>query len=150
MPTPKAEEFPHRWLNPHGLGAVILGYYDTRWRLMYAGRTRNGFTPASGQQVFRLFQGLESPVCPFLNLPERTAGRWGQGLTAEKMRACPWLAPRLVGQFGFVEWAPDGRAVGCAARGQSATGCWRALIGDPFLAGLNRVDALGRLRIIVL
>jgi ATP-dependent DNA ligase len=45
--------------------------------------------------------------CPFANLPESKGGRWGEGLTAEKMRECKWLKPVLVGQFEFVEWTPD-------------------------------------------
>ena len=45
--------------------------------------------------------------CPFANLPEAKAGRWGEGLTAEKMKECRWLKPVLVGQFEFVEWTPD-------------------------------------------
>jgi len=92
---------------PHGLDAVIFGYYDQSGRLLYAGRTRNGFTPASRQQLFRRFQGVETPFCPFVNLPEKTANRWGQGLSAEKMLECKWVAPALVGQFEFVEWTPD-------------------------------------------
>jgi bifunctional non-homologous end joining protein LigD len=66
--------------------------------------------------VFQHFRSLESAVCPFVNLPEQTSGRWGQGLTAEKMKDCRWLRPRLVGQFEFVEWTPDGHlrhAVSC-------------------------------------
>ena len=39
---------------------------------------------------------------PFVNLPEAQSGRWGQGLTAEKMKECRWLRPRVVGQFEFV------------------------------------------------
>ena len=34
-------------------------------------------------------------------------GRWGEGLTAEKMKDCRWLQPTLVGMFEFVEWIPD-------------------------------------------
>ena len=34
-------------------------------------------------------------------------GRWGEGLTAEKMKDCRWLQPTLVGIFEFVEWIPD-------------------------------------------
>ena len=30
-----------------------------------------------------------------------------KGLTAEKMKECRWLKPRLVGQFEYVEWTPD-------------------------------------------
>jgi bifunctional non-homologous end joining protein LigD len=87
--------------------ALIFGYYD-RGRLMYASRTRNGFTPALRDQLFRKVRGLESSECPFVNLPEKKSGRWGQGLTAAKMKECRWLRPELVGQFESVEWTPDG------------------------------------------
>jgi hypothetical protein len=50
---------------------------------------------------------LEIVDCPFANLPEKKAGRWGEGLTAAKMKDCRWLRPVLVGQFEFVEWTPD-------------------------------------------
>jgi DNA ligase D-like protein (predicted ligase) len=86
--------------------ALVFGYYENK-RLMYAGRTRNGFTPKSRDELVKQFRGLEIPKCPFANLPEKRAGRWGQGLTAEKMKDCVWLQPRLVGQFEFVEWTPD-------------------------------------------
>jgi ATP-dependent DNA ligase len=72
-----------------------------------AGRTRNGFTPSSREQLFKRFRGLEIDTCPFVNLPENHPGRWGQGLTAAKMAECRWLKPELVGQFEFVEWTPD-------------------------------------------
>jgi bifunctional non-homologous end joining protein LigD len=57
--------------------------------------------------LFRRFRGLEIAECPFVNLPEARGGRWGQGLTADKMKECRWLKPVLVGQFDFVEWTPD-------------------------------------------
>jgi bifunctional non-homologous end joining protein LigD len=86
--------------------AVIFGYYEDD-QLLYAGRTRNGFTPAIRADLFRRFTGLETTSCPFANLPEKHAGRWGQGLTADKMKDCRWLTPALVGRFEFVEWTPD-------------------------------------------
>jgi bifunctional non-homologous end joining protein LigD len=87
--------------------ALVIGYYDGD-RLLYAARTRNGFTPAARAQLFRTFARLETPDCPFANLPEARSGRWGQGLTKAKMAECRWLKPVLVGQFEFVEWTPDG------------------------------------------
>ena len=86
--------------------ALIFGYYEGS-RLIYAARTRNGFTPALRDQIFRKIRGLETPDCPFANLPEETGGRWGQGLTNAKMKDCRWLTPRLVGQFEFLEWTGD-------------------------------------------
>ena len=86
--------------------ALIFGCYEAD-RLLYVGRTRNGFTPSLRAQLFRRFRGLEIAECPFVNLPEARGGRWGQGLTADKMKECRWLTPVLVGQFEYVEWTPD-------------------------------------------
>jgi DNA ligase D-like protein (predicted ligase) len=86
--------------------ALVIGYYEDG-KLLYASRTRNGFTPALRADLFRRFRGLESDVCPFANLPEKKSGRWGEGLTAKKMAECRWLKPVLVGQFEFVEWTAD-------------------------------------------
>lgn len=46
-------------------------------------------------------------VCPFSNLPEARAGRWGEGLTAEKMKHCRWLHPVLEARVEFVESTAD-------------------------------------------
>jgi bifunctional non-homologous end joining protein LigD len=86
--------------------ALVIGYYEDD-RLIYAARTRNGFTPATRQQLFKTFSRLEVADCPFVNLPEARSGRWGEGLTRAKMAQCRWLKPSLVGQFEFVEWTPD-------------------------------------------
>ena len=47
--------------------AVVFGYYDNG-KLLYAGRTRSGFTPASRDQLFKRFAALQrngarSPTC---------------------------------------------------------------------------------------
>jgi len=86
--------------------SIIFGYYDGP-KLVYVARTRNGFTPASREQLFKQFKGLEIDTCPFANLPEAHSGRWGEGLTAMKMADCRWLKPALVGLFEFLEWTPD-------------------------------------------
>ena len=86
--------------------ALVIGSYDGD-RLIYVGRTRNGFTPRVREQLARKFHGLEIPQCPFVNLPEAKGGRWGQGLTKAKMADCRWLKPEMVGQFEFVEWTAD-------------------------------------------
>ncbi len=84
--------------------ALIIVYYEND-KLIYAARTRNGFTPASRVELFKKLRPLEIKEGPFVNLPEATSGHWGAGLTAKKMADCRWLQPRLVGQFEFVEWA---------------------------------------------
>jgi len=93
-------------VGPHAFDAVILGYYEGD-QLMYAARTRNGFTPAVRTRLMQSFRPLETAVCPFANLPEARSGRWGQGLTKAKMADCRWLQPLLVAQIEFVEWTAD-------------------------------------------
>jgi DNA ligase D-like protein (predicted ligase) len=94
--TPSAKNFD----------ALVLGCYEGA-KLIYAARTRSGFTPALREHVFAKLKKLEIKTCPFSNLPEKSGGRWGQGLTAEKMKECRWLKPVTVGQFEFVEWTPE-------------------------------------------
>jgi bifunctional non-homologous end joining protein LigD len=86
--------------------AIIFGYYEGK-RLMYAARTRNGFTPALRATLMKRFHDLEIAECPFANLPESKGGRWSEGLTAPKMKECRWLKPVLVGEFEFLEWTAD-------------------------------------------
>ncbi len=55
--------------------------------------------------MFDPIKHLTTPECPFANLPEAAAGRWGQGLIAEKMKECVWLKPEAVAQIEyFLEW----------------------------------------------
>jgi bifunctional non-homologous end joining protein LigD len=86
--------------------ALIFGYYEGG-DLIYVARTRNGFTPRTRENLLRHMGKLEFKTCPFCNVPEPRGGRWGQGLTAEKMKSCIWVKPELVGKFEFVEWTPD-------------------------------------------
>jgi ATP dependent DNA ligase-like protein len=44
--------------------------------------------------------------CPFTNLPEKRRTMWA--LTADEMKECRWLKPKLVAQIEFTEWTPDG------------------------------------------
>lgn len=91
---------------PKTFDALIFGYFEDG-KLLYAGRTRNGFTPMLREQLRKQFPALEISECPFGNLPEVKSGYWGLGLTAEKMKECRWLKPRLVCKFEYVEWMPD-------------------------------------------
>jgi ATP-dependent DNA ligase len=86
--------------------AVIFGCYEAG-QLQYVGRTRNGFTPSSREQLFRLFRGLEIADCPFVEPPGGQKWTMGRGAYPDKMKEGHWLAPVLVGQFEYVEWTPD-------------------------------------------
>ena len=90
----------------HGFDAVLVGFYRGD-RLHFCASVRAGFVPASRRAVHAQLAPLEDEVCPFVNLPEASAGRWGQGLTAAKMKNCTWLRPEAVAQFRFLEWTPN-------------------------------------------
>jgi DNA ligase D-like protein (predicted ligase) len=83
--------------------ALIIGFYQGK-DLHFAARVRAGFVPATRRQVFAKIKELKSAKCPFVNLPELSEGRWGQGLTAEKMKSCVWLKPKVVVRIDFAEW----------------------------------------------
>jgi ATP-dependent DNA ligase len=86
--------------------AIIIGFYRGK-DLIFAGRIRAGFVPATRREVFAKIKGIKIAKCPFANLPEREPGRWGQGLTAEKMKSCIWVKPETVVRVDFAEWTAD-------------------------------------------
>ena len=86
-----------------GVDSLVVGFYRGK-DLIYAARVRAGLVPATRREVFERIKHLKTPKCPFANLPEPTAGRWGQGLTAEKMKECVWVRPEVVAQIQFLEW----------------------------------------------
>ena len=86
-----------------GIDSLVVGFYRGK-HLIYAARVRAGLVPATRREVFERIKHLETTKCLFANLPELAAGRWGQGLTAEKMKECVWLRPELVAQIEFLEW----------------------------------------------
>src|SRR5258708_7429041 len=93
---------------PHGFDSLIVGYYRGK-DLIYVARVRNGFVPASRRQVFERIRHLVSPTMPFANLPDTHKSRWGDELTAEKMKECVWLRPEAVAQIEFLEWTETDR-----------------------------------------
>ena len=83
-------------------GAILIGDYEGR-ALNYVAKVHGGFTPALRRAIFERFKGLETKTCPFKNLPEARRGPWGEGLTAEEMKKCRWLKPRLVARIDYLE-----------------------------------------------
>ncbi len=83
--------------------ALLVGYYAGP-RLVFIAKVRNGFVPATRREVMERMRALATARCPFANLPEPSNARRGIALTAEVMRQCRWVKPRLVVQVGFTEW----------------------------------------------
>jgi bifunctional non-homologous end joining protein LigD len=88
-------------------GSVLVGYYKDG-QLYYASRVGTGFNSRTLNELYKQFQKLAQPHCPFVNLPEPKEGKWGQGITASEMSRCVWLRPELVCQVRFTEWTAGG------------------------------------------
>jgi bifunctional non-homologous end joining protein LigD len=94
--------------NHNAVDSILVGYYR-EGELKYAGQVRAGLTAASRRILLAYFEELQIRQCPFSNLPERSEGHWGNGLTAAKMDICHWLDPFVVARIEFLEWTPDHR-----------------------------------------
>ena len=91
-----------------GLDSLLVGYYQDRG-LMFAGKVRAGFIPHVRREVVEKLTPLNVSKCPFANLPDPGAGRWGGGITADQMGEMQWTKPQLVAQIRFTEWTAEGR-----------------------------------------
>jgi len=96
----------------HGFDALLVGVYENK-RLMFVAKVRNGFLSSIRPKILRALEKLRTSQCPFENLPEERASRWGEALTAEKMKECSWIKPNLVCQVAFVEWTDAGHLRHC-------------------------------------
>jgi bifunctional non-homologous end joining protein LigD len=78
-----------------GFGALLLGYYDDKGELVYAGKVGTGFTDATLVSLHRTLAGLERDKTPFARGELPRSG-------------VHWVEPKLVCQIGFSEWTTAG------------------------------------------
>jgi bifunctional non-homologous end joining protein LigD len=88
-------------------GALLVGYY-AEGQLHFASKVGSGYTQRTLRDLFQKFQPLRRPNCPFVNLPTKRTGKFGQGVTASEMKLCTWLEPKMIAQVRFTEWTSDG------------------------------------------
>ena len=78
----------------HGVGALLLGYYDGG-SLRYAGRTGTGFTQSSSRMLREKLDALRQQKLPFADVPP------------DGRRGAVWTRPELVAQIQFLSWTTD-------------------------------------------
>jgi bifunctional non-homologous end joining protein LigD len=79
----------------HGIGALLLGYYNDAGKLIYAGRTGTGFTQKTHAAIRTQLDKLRQDLSPFTSPP------------AEARKGAIWLAPKLVAQVRFATWTSE-------------------------------------------
>jgi bifunctional non-homologous end joining protein LigD len=100
------------YTNPEGtrkhFGALLVGVFDKQ-QLRFCGKVGTGFDEKRLKQLFTILDKIQRDNCPFANVPELRAGRYGAGLTKTEMRRCHWIEPKLVCQVKFSEWTRDAK-----------------------------------------
>jgi len=81
----------------HGVGALLLGYYEggKPGKLVYAGRTGTGFTAKTHRSLRDRLDQLRVRSTPFEKPP------------AEALRGAIWVKPELVAEVNFSNWTAD-------------------------------------------
>src|SRR4030095_13152347 len=66
-----SQEFVIGGYNPEGnkFSSLLVGYYDAGGQLIFAGKVRQGFNPASRLALMKILKPLVVERCPFANLP---------------------------------------------------------------------------------
>jgi len=95
--------FSDRSDNANAVGALMLGYYDDKGVLQYAGRVGTGWSSADAVALRTKLAKLVSPKSPFPPGTTRST-RWMTRPAAEDH----WVKPQLVAEISFAEWTPDG------------------------------------------
>ncbi len=100
------------YTNPAGsrshFGALLVGVYEGQ-ELKFSGKVGTGFDEKMLRTLVEMLEKIPLKTCPFVDLPEKRAGRYGQGVTAAEMKLCHWVEPKLVCQVKFNEWTRDHR-----------------------------------------
>lgn len=88
------------WSEPSGsrcqFGALLLGVYDTKGKLQYAGRVGSGFDAATLRSVKKELDARAIKTMPFAAAPK------------ERSRTpVHWVKPELVAECNFAEWTSE-------------------------------------------
>lgn len=77
-------------------GALLLGAYNKKNKLIYHGRVGTGFTDASLKEMYKLLSKSVTSHCPFTKQPPDNS----QGQVT-------WVDPKIIVEVEFTEWTKD-------------------------------------------
>ena len=76
------------------LGAILVGVYNEKGELVFAGKVGTGFTSSSLREMGKRLKAIETSKSPFVNPP--------------RMKGVHWVEPKLVGEVAFTAWTNGG------------------------------------------
>ncbi|HVJ80761.1 MAG TPA: DNA ligase D, partial [Planctomycetia bacterium] len=80
-------------------GALLLGYFDSKGKLRYAGRVGSGFSEDTLGMMIGALKNLKRARSPF-DEPASDGG---------STRDVTWVEPKLVAEIAFAAWTDEGR-----------------------------------------
>ena len=80
-----------------GIGALLLGVYESDGSLRYSGKVGTGFDQRTLTDLRKKLGAIQQEQSPFSNPPTGAEGRRAR-----------WVAPKLVGEVAFTEWTEEG------------------------------------------
>jgi len=93
---------------PRSIGSLLVGYYEGK-EFRFASKVHGGLTPHLRRELLDKLKPLETSRCPFSNLPDARASRWGGGVTQDQMREMHWTQPKVIAQIRFAAWTAENR-----------------------------------------
>ena len=81
-------------------GALILGYYNTKKQLIYAGRLGTGFNQKTLKSIHNLLLPIAQKDTTFYNI-HKIVPAW-------ELNKMSWVLPKYICEVEFTEWTKDG------------------------------------------
>jgi bifunctional non-homologous end joining protein LigD len=95
------------WSDPegsrHAIGALLLGFYESDGRLLYAGRVGTGMSVQTLATLHERLLPLAVPKMPLAVPPPRKT-RFGGPLALSKVH---WVRPELVAEITYLGWTDE-------------------------------------------
>ncbi|TAL81007.1 MAG: hypothetical protein EPN75_05550 [Beijerinckiaceae bacterium] len=95
------------WTDPEGarvlIGSLLLGYYDSIGRLLYAGRVGTGMSQQTLRNLHEKLEALAIANMPLDEKPPRKS-RFGSPLELSRVH---WVKPELVAEVTYLTWTAD-------------------------------------------
>jgi len=80
----------------HYFGSLVLGYYNSKKKLIYCGHVGTGFSEKTLKELHAKFKKYIQTTSSFQDLP-----------TSIKIKNITWLKPKLICEIKFLEWTQD-------------------------------------------